>query len=439
MAKEQWRSGLGFVLAAAGSAVGLGNLWGFAYRASQGGGGAFVVLYVLIVLVVCLPVLVAEMVLGRSTGHSPLLAPVMAAGKRWQPMGWLFVLASCGILAFYAVLMGWTGATILQTLTQGLPADAMAAEAFFKGLSGGRSALIGQLLSLVVTAGVVALGVRSGIERLSRWGLPLLFVLLVALAIWASGLQGSAEGYRTFLLRWDAAQLTNFTTIKNAFNQAFFSIGTGIGCILAYAAYLGRRAHLPREAVAVVGMDTAVGVLAGMVTFPIVMSFQLQDLIGESTMGAIFIAVPTGLASLEQGGTLVALVFFGLALIAAITSAVSLLEVPVACLIDRLGWSRSRAVWVSTAVIFVAGLPAATSSEVLDWMSNVFGGLLLIVGGLLLSLLLGWVLPERFEQDLAESGTSPWLRRLLLVMLRWVAPPVVAFGLVISVVEMLPG
>ena len=439
MAKEQWRSGLGFVLAAAGSAVGLGNLWGFAYRASQGGGGAFVVLYLLIVLVVCLPVLVAEMVLGRSTGHSPLLAPVMAAGKRWQPMGWLFVVASCGILAFYAVLMGWTGATIMQTLTRGLPADAMAAEAFFKGLSGGRSALIGQLLSLVVTAGVVALGVRDGIERLSRWGLPLLFVLLVALAIWAAGLEGSAEGYRTFLLRWDVAQLTDFTTIKNAFNQAFFSIGTGIGCILAYAAYLGRRAHLPREAVAVVGMDTAVGVLAGMVTFPIVMSFQLQDLIGESTLGAIFIAVPTGLASLEQGGTLVALVFFGLALIAAITSAVSLLEVPVACLIDRLGWSRSRAVWVSAAVIFVAGLPAATSSEVLDWMSNVFGGLLLIVGGLLLSLLLGWVLPERFEQDLAESGTSPGLRRLLLVMLRWVAPPVVALGLLISVLEMLPG
>ena len=110
MAKEQWRSGLGFVLAAAGSAVGLGNLWGFAYRASQGGGGAFLLLYVLIVLVVCLPVLVAEMVLGRSTGSSPLLAPVTAAGRRWQPMGWLFVLAASGILAFYAVLMGWTGA-----------------------------------------------------------------------------------------------------------------------------------------------------------------------------------------------------------------------------------------------------------------------------------------------------------------------------------------
>jgi NSS family neurotransmitter:Na+ symporter len=266
--KEHWRSGFGFVLAAAGSAVGLGNLWGFAYRASQGGGGAFLFLYLLIVLVVCLPVLVAEMVLGRSTGHSPLLAPVTAAGKRWQPMGWLFVLASCGILAFYAVLMGWTGVTLIQVVTQGLPADIGEAEAFFAGLSGGRAALLGQLVSLVLTAVVVAAGVRGGIERLSRWGLPLLFALLIGLAIWAAGLDGAGEGYRTFLLRWDGSELTNLTTIRNAFTQAFFSIGTGIGCILAYSAYLDRDAHLPREAVAVVGMDTAVGLLAGMVTFP---------------------------------------------------------------------------------------------------------------------------------------------------------------------------
>lgn len=439
MAKEQWRSGLGFVLAAAGSAVGLGNLWGFAYRASQGGGGAFLLLYVLIVLVVCLPVLVAEMVLGRSTGNSPLLAPVTAAGRRWQPMGWLFVLAASGILAFYAVLMGWTGATLVQTLSWGLPSDIEQAEAFFAGLSGGRAALIGQLLSLVATALVVAAGVRSGIERLSRWGLPLLFVLLIGLAVWASGLEGSVEGYRTFLLRWDSAELTNLTTIRNAFTQAFFSIGTGIGCILAYAAYLDRKAHLPREAVAVVGMDTAVGVLAGMVTFPVVISFGLQEVVSGSTLGTIFIALPTGLSSLGAAGRFVAVLFFGLALIAAITSAVSLLEVPVACLIDRLGWSRSRAVWVSTALIFVAGLPAATSLDVLGWMDSVFGGLLLILGGLLLALLLGWVVPNRFQDDLQGSGTPVPLQRLLLVMLRWVSPPVVAVGLVISLVDLVNG
>ena len=417
----------------------MGNLWGFAYRASQGGGGAFLLLYLLIVLVVCLPVLVAEMVLGRSTGNSPLLAPVTAAGRRWQPMGWLFVLAASGILAFYAVLMGWTGATLVQTLSLGLPSDIAQAEAFFAGLSGGRAALIGQLLSLVATAVVVAAGVRGGIERLSRWGLPLLFVLLIGLAVWASGLDGAVEGYRTFLLRWDSAELTNLTTIRNAFTQAFFSIGTGIGCILAYAAYLDRKAHLPREAVAVVGMDTAVGVLAGMVTFPVVISFGLQEVVSGSTLGTIFIALPTGLSSLGSAGQLVAVLFFGLALIAALTSSVSLLEVPVSCLIDRLGWSRARAVWVSTALIFVAGLPAATSLDVLGWMDSVFGGLLLILGGLLLALLLGWVVPNRFQDDLEGSGTPVPLQRLLLVMLRWVSPPVVAVGLVISLVDLVNG
>ena len=231
----------------------------------------------------------------------------------------------------------------------------------------------------------------------------------------------------------------NLSTISNAFDQAFFSIGTGIGCILAYAAYLDRKAHLPREAVAVVGMDTAVGVLAGMVTFPIVINSNLESLISESTLGAIFIALPTGLAQLQHGGTEVAVLFFGLAFIAALTSAVSLLEVPVACLIECWGWTRTRAVWISTAVIFVAGLPAATSGAVLDWMVGVFGGLLLIVGGLLLSLLLGWVMPDRFEEDLAASGTSPVLCRLLLVMLRWISPPVVAIGLVVSVLNLLPG
>jgi len=437
--KEHWRSGVGFVLAAAGSAVGLGNLWGFAYRASQGGGGAFLLLYVLIVLVVCLPVLVAEMVLGRSTGHSPLMAPVTAAGRRWQPMGWLFIVASSGILAFYAVLMGWTGHTLLHALVVGLPADMGEAEGFFMGISGGNSAVLGQLLSLVLTALVVAAGVQAGIERLSRWALPLLFLLLIGLALWASGLDGAAAGRETFLLNFDPTELTDFTTIRNAFTQAFFSIGAGIGCILAYAAYLDRRNHLPREAIAVVGMDTAVGLLAGLVTFPVVMSFGLKDVVSGSTVGALFIALPTGLASLGLTGRIVAVLFFLLAYIAAITSSVSLLEVPVASLMDRLGWTRRRAVWVSTALIFVAGLPAATSIPVLEVMDSIFGGVLLIVGGLLITLLLGWFVPRRFDDDLKGSATPAGLRRWLLFVLRWISPPVIAVGLLISLVDLFRG
>jgi len=436
--KEQWKSGFGFVLAAAGSAVGLGNLWGFAYRASQGGGASFVCLYLLVVGLICLPVLVAEMVLGRSTGRSPLLAPVKAAGQAWWPMGWMFMAASCGILAFYAVLMGWTGETLFHVLFVGLPENKQEADAFFDAISGGNSALAGQGISLLLTALVVAAGVQAGIERLSRWALPLLLLLLIGLAIWASTLPGAWEGYRTFLFRWDGDELMNITTIRNAFSQAFFSIGTGIGSILAYSAYLNRKAPLPQEAVAVVGLDTTVGLLAGMLTFPVVVSFNLTDVVSESTIGAIFIALPTGLASIGLTGQVVAVLFFALAYLAAITSSVSLLEVPVSSLMDRLGWSRSRATWISIAVIFVLGIPSSMSLEVLGLMDSVFGNVLLMAGGLLIAVLMGWVVPTRFLNDLKQcDASSPQIRSVLMISLQWISPVVIAAGLLISVVDLL--
>ena len=434
---ESWGSSLGFVLAAAGSAVGLGNLWGFAYRASQGGGLAFVLLYVLIVLVVCLPVLVAEMVLGRSTGHAPLIAPVTAGGRRWAPLGWLYVLVSVGILAYYAVLMGWTGRSLLHALTAPLPADMAAAEAFFTAISSGGDAVLGHLISLLLTGVVVAAGVRGGIERLTRWGMPLLFLLLLGLALWAAFLPGATQGYSTFLLRWDASKLLDLTTIRNAFTQAFFSIGTGIGAILAYAAYLDRRSGIPGEAAAVVGMDTAVGLMAGCVTFPVVASFGLADLVSESTVGTLFIALPTGLASLGLAGRVVAVLFFALAYIAAITSSVSLLEVPVSSLMQQLGLGRRRAVWLSVAVIAVIGLPAALQVAVLERMDALFGGVLLIAGGLALAVLMGWRAPDRLASDLRGSGSAPELVLALQRALRWVSVPVVSVGLAVSVVDLI--
>ena len=434
---ESWGSSLGFVLAAAGSAVGLGNLWGFAYRASQGGGLAFVLLYVLIVLVVCLPVLVAEMVLGRSTGHAPLIAPVTAGGRRWAPLGWLYVLVSAGILAYYAVLMGWTGRSLLHALTAPLPADMAAAEAFFTAISSGGDAVLGHLISLLLTGLVVAAGVRGGIERLTRWGMPLLFLLLLGLALWAAFLPGATQGYSTFLLRWEAGKLLDLTTIRNAFTQAFFSIGTGIGAILAYAAYLDRRSGIPGEAAAVVGMDTAVGLMAGCVTFPVVASFGLADLVSESTVGTLFIALPTGLASLGVAGRVVAVLFFALAYIAAITSSVSLLEVPVSSLMQQLGLGRRRAVWLSVAVIAVIGLPAALQLTVLEQMDALFGGVLLIAGGLALAVLMAWRAPDRLRADLRGSGTAPALVLALQRALRWVSVPVVSLGLAVSVLDLI--
>ena len=435
--REKWRSGLGFVLAAAGSAVGLGNLWGFAYRASQGGGIVFLFLYLVIVLAVCLPILVAEMVLGRSTGKSPLLAPIVAGGKKWKAMGWLFVIASLGILAFYAVLMGWTGHTLIHSIFVGLPNDINAANNFFNEISSGSSVLIGQVISLLLTGLIVSAGIRRGIEKLTSWCVPLLFFLLILLACWAASLPGAWEGYRTFLLRWDIEQLLNPTTIRNAFTQAFFSIGTGIGCILAYSAYLEKENKLPKEAFAVIGMDTSVGLLAGMVTFPIVISFGLKDVISSSTVGTLFISLPTGLGTLGLTGRLVAIIFFLLAYIAAITSSISLLEVPVSSIIDTLGWRRNMAVWLSTGFVFLAGIPAALNINILSKMDAIFGGIFLILGGLLLSILLGWFIPKRFEEDLENSKTPTSIRTLLKFMLKWISPPVISFGLIVSLFDLI--
>ena len=428
--REQWRSGLGFALAAAGSAVGLGNLWGFAYRSSQGGGLAFLLLYVLVVLVVCLPVLVGEMVLGRSTISSPFLAPEKLAGDTWKPLGFLFAIASCGILSFYAVIMGWTVDTFFHSIFVGLPSDMKEAAEFFGRISSGTSVFIGQIFSLILTGIVVSAGIRGGIEKLTRWCMPLLFILLLLLATWAAFLPGAWEGYTSFLFRWDPSQLLDKTTIRNAFTQAFFSLSLGIGIMVAYSSYLNRKNNLPKEALRVATLDTAVGLLAGLITFPVVMSFGLKDVVSESTVGTLFIALPTGFANLGLFGRLIAAVFFGLAFIAAITSSVSLMEVPVSSLMDRLNWSRRRAVWSSTLLIFLIGIPSAISTDFLG-KSDAICNTLLILGGLLISILLGWIAPNRYDEDLSNSNLR--VRRYLKFMLRWVSPPVIAIGLYLTI------
>ena len=432
--REQWRSSLGFMLAAAGSAVGLGNLWGFPYTASQGGGAAFLLLYVLVVLVVCLPVLVAEMVLGRSTESSPLIAPIKTGGRLWQPMGWIFVIASCGILAFYAVVMGWTADTFFHALFLGLPKPEEAS-AFVTSLSTGSSVFLGQLLSLVLTAVVVSAGVRGGIEKLAKWSMPMLFGLIVILSIWAATLPGAWSGYKEFLLDWDLDQLFNPKTIRLAFGQAFFSLSLGIGIMVAYASYSNKKSQLPKEALVISGMDTIVGVLAGMVTFPIVMTFLGQGEIQKSFVQTLFISLPTGLNSLGLTGQIVAVLFFGLAFIAALTSAVSLLEVPVSSLIDRFGWNRNQAVIFSTSLIFLIGIPAALSDKILEDMDT-YTKLFLQLGGFLICILMGWFSTRKYDEDLAGSNSKIGVRRYLKFMLRWVSPIAIGVGLYVSVYDL---
>lgn len=420
--REHWASRAGFLLAAIGSAVGLGNLWGFPYKASANGGAAFVLVYLLVIALVCLPLLVAELMIGRRTGKSPVLALAQVGGPHWRWLGYGMTLNACVILAFYSVVTGWTLLSTFHTLLFGLPADP---EAFFGQISQGGWAIAGHLLAMLLTAGVIALGVRGGIERLSLWFMPLLFVLLIGMALWATTLSGAGEGYR-FYLQPDLKELLRWPTLTSATGHAFFSLSLGLGAIITYASYGQGTSRLRHEAGTIAVADTSVALVGGLITFPLVAHFNLLGNLSDSTIGTLFVAIPKGMAGLGGLGRLVALVFFMVLVIAALTSAVSLLEVGTAALIDRRGWPRRKATAWAVAAITVIGLLPASDSRWIDVLYTVFGETALIFGGLLLAVLMGWGQPS------IDGGVPVLLRRLL----RWLATPLLLVLLVQSLLHL---
>ena len=436
--REEWNSKLGFVLAAVGSAVGLGNLWGFAYRSSQGGGAAFVLLYIFVVLVVGIPIFVAEFSLGRSTNTSAVLAPIKAAGKKWSALGFLFLIAPLAIASYYAVIMGWTADIFFQSLIVGLPENTSQAGESFNLIHNGTRDFVGQILSLVLAFYIVSGGIRKGIEKLNKICMPILFIILLGLVIWAAFLGNAGEGYRNFLFDFDLSQLANPTTIRNAFSQAFFSLSLGIGIMITYASYLNKKSNLTKQAVQIATLDTAVGLMAGLITFPIIFTFGLNETISNSTIATLFITIPSGLGQYGFIGRLVAILFFGLAYIAAITSLISLIEIPVSTLIDKFKIKRDRASVITIIFTFLLGIPSALSTDLLgniDAIANV----LLILGGFLVSFLIGWIIPKTLDKELTNSGSSLIVRNYLKFMLKYVTPILVAWGLIISVYDLLKG
>ena len=434
--REQWNNKLGFILASVGSAVGLGNLWGFAYSSSEGGGAAFVVLYILVVLIVCIPIFVAEFALGRNTNVSAYLAPIKAAGKNWAPLGWLFILAPVAIASYYAVVMSWTGEVFLLSLFDGLPKNPSESSNFFKSISTGNHVFIGQLFSLGLGSYIVSGGIKKGIEKLNVFCIPILFIILFLLVIWASFLGKAGEGYSNLLLNFDIKQLTNPTNIRLAFSQAFFSLSLGIGVMITYASYLNKNSNLPKQAIQISFLDTLVGLMAGLITFPIIYTFNMSSSISESTIGTLFTTIPTGLGQYGLVGRLMSVLFFGLAYIAAITSMVSLLEIPVSTLIDKFNLKRKYASLYSFALIFILGIPSVKSISFLDNLDSI-ARTLLIGGGFLVAFLMGWVLPRLLETELEKSGSSLKTKYYLKFFLRYITPVLVAWGFLISLYDLM--
>jgi neurotransmitter:Na+ symporter, NSS family len=411
--REQWGTSAGFVLATIGSAVGIGNIWRFSYVAGENGGGAFLIVYALSVLFVGLPIVIGEMALGRRAGGDSVAAfSVTAPLSSWRFAGWLPVVGCTLILSFYAVIAGWAlkyflGA-VTGTLWQG--AGSGFGVYFREFIANPGEPLIWQLAILALAMFVVAGGVRSGIEAANRILMPLLALCVIGLAVYSATLPGAAGGWR-FLLVPDWSAVLQGRVLVAAVGQAFFSIGVGMAVFITYASYLGPTTRLPRSAVAIVAGDTLFAIVAGLAIFPAVFAFGMDPRAGPElafiTLPQIFLAMP--------GGKLVGAVFFGLLVAAAVTSMISLLEVPVACLVHRTRAGRRWAVGLVGLTAFVLGIPSALSfgllsgvqisgNGIFDLVDGLVSNVLLPAGGILVCLFVGWRLTR--PQALEASGLN---------------------------------
>jgi NSS family neurotransmitter:Na+ symporter len=425
--RGQWKSTLGFVLAGAGSAIGLGNIWRFPYVAGTNGGAAFVILYLACVLLICLPYLFAELALGRATSRNPVGAiAAVGGGKPWRWVGGLGVLTGVGILSYYAVIAGWAVGYIFKSfIAPHLSHTEFAASASIS------LPLLGLFLFLTVL--VVLGGVEKGIERWARILMPLLLVLMLLVIARGLTLPGAMAGVH-FLVRPDFSKVTGAVVLA-AMGQAFFSLSLGMGTMITYGSYLSKKADLRMAGTSVALFDTGIAVLAGFMIFPALFALGHDPASGPALL---FEVLPSLFQEMPLGG-LVSVLFFVLLTVAALTSTVSLLEVPVAYLVDERGWARKKAVWSVGSLTFLVGVPSALSQGASEWLSSVtlhgntsflfvmdfiWGNISLAVGAMLLCVFVGWVWSAgaasaelRLGGKMGPTGAKVWG-----LFVRWICP-----------------
>ncbi|MCU0976113.1 MAG: sodium-dependent transporter [Steroidobacteraceae bacterium] len=423
----------GFILAAAGSAVGLGNMWRFSYQASEGGGAAFVLLYIGMTIILGIPLMLAEFGIGRRGQSAPVGALRRVVGPHSALVGWLGAVGSLLILSYYSVIAGWTVRYALEALFVGFPGDT---GAHFGAVSAGGSAAAFHVGFMVATLLIVMAGIKGGIERVSLVLMPALFFIVAGLAVWAVTLDGAGEGYSVYL-KPDVGDLMNPSVWRAAAAQAFFSLSLGMGAMMTFASYLDRQANLPQSATIVAYTDFGVAFVAGLVVFPVIFSFGLQGAVGASTVGALFIALPSAFDAMGAIGRVVGTAFFVALVVGALTSAISMLEVVTASFIDEFKVPRRTAATAAAILATLLGLLPALDTDVLGLMDKIAGEFLLVLGALLLAILGGWLVRKQMLEELA-AGASPWWAAQvprILAVLRFVVPPIVAAVLFFSARE----
>lgn len=440
-APEQWSSKAGFLLAAIGSAVGLANIWRFPYTAGQNGGGAFVLVYLMAVLLVVLPILMAELLVGRRGQKSPpasIAKVAKEAGKsqHWRWMGLIGVAAAIIIFSFYMVVGGWTIAYVFKAGSGELANSSYAAiTATFDGLNASPWQLFAWASSfLVITVFISAQGVKAGIERASRWLMPAFLILLMLMVFYAA-FTGDFMSALHFLFIVDFSKI-NSSVVTEAIGQAFFSIGVGITNLMAYGAYLNRQTHIPSASVTIITADTLIALFAGLAIFPIVFAYGMDPSGGP---GLVFMTLPFAFGQMPFG-QIIGPLFFLLLFFAALTSAISMLECAISWLREKTGCSRAIAAMGCGLVSWMLGILSVLSFNVLsgvypldffslfaektffDIFDYVTSTLVMPLCSILVAVYVGWVLPKSITADELNAASHPTSYMLWRLLVRFVAP-----------------
>ncbi len=434
-----WATRLGFILAAAGSAVGLGNVWKFPYVTGENGGGAFVLVYLGCIVLVGLPIMMSELMIGRHTRRNAVGAftALSGRGSPWRLAGWTSVLAAFIILSYYSVVAGWTLDYVVRSLVGSFSGESPEIiEGIFDALiASGSRQMLWHLVFIVLCLGIVVGGVQKGIERWSKILMPLLFILLVLLLI--NGLLSEgALAAATFMFRPDFASLTPGAVLE-AMGHAFFTLSLGMAAMITYGSYLPKNEDLFSVSLRIVALDTIIAIMAGLAIFSIVFSVGMAPGGGP---GLIFKTVPVVFSQIP-GGPFFAIIFFVLLSFAALTSAISLLEAQVAYLIDERGWSRPRATGALAALAFIVGIPTALSYNVMaDWTfigalsffdsaDLIASNFLLPIAGLITAIYVGWFWSGSQEKEELIAGGAGWVYPVWHFAIRFISPTAVAIVL----------
>lgn len=430
--KDQWTSKIGFILAAAGSAIGLGAIWKFPYMAGANGGGVFFLLFILFTVLIGTPILLAEFVIGRRAGADAVTSyKILAPHSRWHWIGYLGTVVSFIILSFYSVVGGWILSYLARSVTGSLTGKSQEQYgALFESIiANPKEVLIAQFAFIVITILVVQGGIQKGIERASRYMMPALFILFIILVIRSLTLDGAMEGVR-FLLLPDWSYL-NGETVLLALGQAFFALTVGLSVMVTYASYLSKEDSMPRSAISVSSLNIFISLLAGLVIFPAVYALGFKP---DEGPGIAFVVLPAVFNEIAFGGIFLT-VFLILLLFATLTSAFSILEIGVAALSKGNQKKRMPFTWLIGILVFIAGIPSALSFGVFDefliggknffdfadYITSNFG---LPVGALLISIFVSYRMKREDVWTELQSGSSisRGLFNSWIFLLRYIVP-----------------